>query len=350
MISMIPLKREYLIRSITVIAIIIVCLLALIKIENLLLSFVLAFVINYLFSPFANAFERKGIPRRAGVTGLFVVTGFFIAFLLWKELPDMSTQIKSLKNEIPKYTAGVKLLFGSIENSVNKLSPDLLTIDISKNAEELLIKASSQFFSNLPNIISTSLSVMLLAPLLAFFMIIDGRNAVKKILKIVPNPLFETALNLQHQINIQIGGFVRARLLEAAIVGLVVWAGLILIGFPHAVFIAIFAGLTNLIPYLGPVIGALPAVLISIINGGSGIEILSVASVFAFAQIVDAVIIVPIVVAKIVNLHAVVVIVVIILGAQLGGILGMIVSIPVTSILNLTLVTLYKHLIDNNHN
>lgn len=349
MISLIPLKREYLIRSVAVTGIIILCTLAILNIENLLLSFVLAFVLNYLFSPFANAFERKGISRRAGVSGIFIITGFIIGVFLWKELPDVSAQIRSLKNEIPKYTAGVTLLFANFESGLNKIFPDLLNVDISKNAEALLINSSSQFFTNLPKIISTSLSVMLLAPLLAFFMLIDGQTAVKKLLTIVPNPLFETALNLQHQINIQIGGFVRARLLEAAIVGIVVWAGLVLIGFPYAIFIAVFAGLTNLIPYLGPVIGTVPAVLIAIINGGSGMEILSVAAVFGVAQVIDAVLIVPIVVAKIVNLHAVIVIVVIIFGAQIGGILGMIISIPVTSILKLTIITVYQHLIEYNH-
>ncbi len=349
MISIIPLKREYLIRLITVTGILFLCALALLKIENLLLSFVLAFVINYLFSPFAIAFERKGISRKTGVSGIFLITGLIIGFFLWRELPEFSAQIQSLKNELPKYTTGVTLLFENFENGCNKIFPDLLNVDLSKKAETLLITTSSHFFSNLPKILSTSLSVMLLAPLFAFFMLIDGQNTVKKLLAIVPNPLFETALNLQHQINIQIGGFVRARLLEAAIVGIVVWTGLFLIGFPHAAFLAVFAGLTNLIPYLGPVIGAIPAILIAIINGGSGIEILSVSAVFAFAQIIDAIIIVPIVVAKIVNLHAVVVIVVIILGAQLGGILGMIISIPVTSILKLTMITVYQHLIDYNN-
>lgn len=344
-----PLKKEYLIRSIAVVGIIGLCALAILKIENLLLSFVLAFVLNYLLSPFANALERKGVSRKTGVASLFIVAGLVIVFFLWKELPTLADQIRSLKTEVPKYTSGITLLFANLEIGLNRVFPDLLTIDISKNAETLLVTTSSRFFSSLPKIISTALSVMLLSPLLAFFMLIDGRTAVKKLLAIVPNPLFEIALNLQHQINIQIGGFVRARLLEAAIVGIVVWTGLVLIDFPHAVFIAVFAGLTNLIPYLGPVIGAVPAILISIINGGSGIDILSVASVFAFAQLIDAVVIVPVVVAKIVNLHAVIVIIVIIFGAQIGGILGMIISIPVTSILKLTLITIYRHLIEHNH-
>ena len=347
MISITSLRREYLIKAVAVCGILLICTLAVLRIENLLLSFVLAFVINYLFSPFTIAFERKGISRKTGVTVLFIITSIFIVVFFLKALPEIAGQIQSLKNEIPKYTQGITELFAKMEKNLDVIFPNFLNIDVSKKTGVIITSASEQFFNTLPGMISTSLSVMLLAPLLAFFMLIDGQKAVKRLLAIVPNPLFETALNLQHQINIQIGGFIRARLLEAAIVGIVVWAGLLLIDFPYAVIFAVFAGVTNLIPYLGPVIGTVPPVLVAVINGASGIEITTVASVFIIAQIIDAVLIVPVVVAKIVNLHAVIVIVVIIFGAQVGGVLGMIISIPVTSILKLTVITIYEHLIND---
>ncbi len=347
---MISLKREYLIKAIAVCSIITICTLAVLKIENLLLSFVLAFVINYLFSPFANAFERKGITRKTGVTALFVITGILICVFFVTVLPEIAVQIQSLKNEIPKYTLGLMEMFASLEKNLDVIFPNFLNIDVSKKTGVIMTTASEQFFNNLPGIISTSLSVMLLAPLLAFFMLIDGQKAVKRLLVIVPNPLFETALNLQYRINIQIGGFIRARLLEAGIVSVVVWVGLLLIDFPYAAIFAAFAGVTNLIPYLGPVIGTVPPVLVAVISGASGIEIVTLTSVFVIAQIIDAVVIVPVVVAKIVNLHAVVVIIAIIFGAQVGGVLGMIISIPVTSILKLIVITIYEHLIEHSYN
>ena len=68
------------------------------------------------------------------------------------------------------------------------------------------------------------------------------------------------ALNLTHNLNLHIGGFIRARLLEAMIVGLVVFLGLsTIVQFPYTAFLALFAGITNLIPYIGPIIGMIPA-------------------------------------------------------------------------------------------
>jgi putative permease len=160
--------------------------------------------------------------------------------------------------------------------------------------------------------------------------------------------LFELALNLKHQINEQLGGFIRARLFEAGIVGFVVWLGLAAVGFPYAILLAIFAGLTNLIPYIGPIIGAIPAILIGLVTGLSGWVLLAVAGVYAAAQLIDNFLVIPLVVARIVNLHPVAVVIVIIVGAQMAGILGMIISIPVACILKITAVALYEHLVEFN--
>jgi putative permease len=198
----------------------------------------------------------------------------------------------------------------------------------------------------LPGYIKTFVTVMLLGPFLAFFMIKDGRIAHRTVMGLVPNPLFETALNLQHQINFQIGQFIRARIIESLIVGLVTAAGLLIVGMPYAVLLGIFAGVTNFIPYLGPILGAVPAFLVAMISGFTPLMISMVALVYIVAQLIDAGVLIPLMVAKIVDLHPVTVIVVIIAGAQVMGVLGMIICIPVAATLKVTLNTIYRHLID----
>jgi putative permease len=201
-------------------------------------------------------------------------------------------------------------------------------------------------FEDLPDLISSSMAVLVLAPFFAFFMLLDGQAVTKQIMSLVPNIFFEFALNLQHQMNVQLGDFIRARLLEAGLVGTVVWLGLTIIGFPYAVLLGAFGGLTNLIPYIGPIIGAVPAILIAVVNEASGLEMLILVGVYVVAQLIDNFLIIPLMVAKIVNLHPVTVVIVIIIGAQLAGILGMIISIPVACILKLTAVEIYRHLVE----
>ena len=179
-------------------------------------------------------------------------------------------------------------------------------------------------------------------------MLRDGANIKKSILQLVPNSIFEISMNLIHEMNYQIGNFIRARLAEALIVGFVTWLGLAIIDFPYAVLLSLFAAGANLIPYIGPIAGAVPPVIILLVNsdivfGSIGVNLLAVSVVYLTAQLLDAFFIIPMVVAKIVNLHPVTVILVIILGAQLLGIVGMIISIPVASLIKLFLTTLYQH-------
>ncbi len=335
--------QERVIRSFAAITILGFSTLVLLKVENMLVSFVLAFVISYLLSPIVNYCERKGLSRSLGAGFVYILMGGIISLAGYFIVPELGEHINELKKEIPKYIDGTAILISDFENLLNSAMKGFYTIDISKEIKDILVSYSGHIFNEIPSYISSSLTVAILAPFFSFFMLVDGQIFIRKFLSLAPNDFFELTLNLQHQINTQIGGFVRARLMEAVIVGVVVWIGLLMIDFRYAAILATFAGITNLIPYLGPVIGTVPAVLISLVNGGSPVDVLIVISIYAFGQLVDSIFIIPIVVAKIVNLHAVIVVVVIIIGAQVGGILGMIISIPIASIIKLTSIALYEH-------
>jgi putative permease len=107
-----------------------------------------------------------------------------------------------------------------------------------------------------------------------------------------------------------------------------------------------FALITNLIPYIGPIIGAVPAVVIALINHESGVNLMLLTGVYFIAQLIDVIFIIPLVVAKIVDLHPVTVVIVIIIGSQVMGILGMMISIPVASVIKLVSNAVYHHIVD----
>src|SRR5690606_35245978 len=121
---------------------------------------------------------------------------------------------------------GTTSLIQDIENTIEGMSGAMYSLNLGGRVENLLTDWTNSVFEDLPAIISQSLTVILLAPFLTFFLLKDGRKITKGLFSLVPNNLFELTLNLYHQINMQMGQFVRARILEALIVGLVVWAGL----------------------------------------------------------------------------------------------------------------------------
>jgi putative permease len=178
-------------------------------------------------------------------------------------------------------------------------------------------------------------------------MIKDGRVITRRIMALVPNSLFELVLSLYNQINEQLGQFVRARLLEAAIVGLITWLGLAFLQFPFAFLFGALAGVANLIPYIGPIIGAVPALALAAVNGMSAVSTLLVILVYVIAQLVDMALIIPLVVAKVVNLHPLTVVLSLLVGAQAMGLLGLLISIPLASVIKVTSSAVYQYIVEH---
>lgn len=340
------LRRQSFIRLGAFLSVLLVSGVVILKVDNMLVSFLLAFVISYQLGPLVNFLERKNIDRVFATTALFLIFGVVLGVIGYLTFPLLGERIQALQSDAPKYISGVTRLMQNLETKLKFLQSSGLDIDLGGKIQERLLPATEKFFGALPKYVTKFLTVMLLAPFFAFFMIKDGRNFSRTLLALVPNNLFELTYNIYHQINDQMGQFVRARLLEAVIVGFVTWVGLLMIGFPFAEVLAVFAAVTNLIPYIGPVIGTIPAVILAMVNGATPLEMSLLLLVYFIAQLIDAAFIIPVVVAKIVDLHPVTVIVVIIIGAQLMGVVGMLISIPVASALKVTIGTIFRYLTD----
>ena len=340
------IKRERIIKFLIVLSFLAMGFAVLLAVPGMLSSFLIAFVITYMFKPIVNYFERKGISRTVAVAIPFLVTGIIVGVGSGIFIPKLTEQVSTLQSELPKYATSVSDLLKKNSFKINKVVSQFSEINLTEEAFAWIQKSSATLVASLPNYVSMALSTMILAPFFAFFMLKDGRVFSHKLLSFVPNNLFELALNLFFQMNQQMGGFIRARFLESMLVGGIVWIGLYIIDFPYSLFLAIVAGITNIIPYLGPIIGAAPAFVIALANKQSAFILIALAATYVLAQVLDMLLVIPLVVAKIVDLHPVTVVLVIIIGGQVMGILGMIISIPVASILKLTFIEFYNHIVD----
>jgi predicted PurR-regulated permease PerM len=187
----------------------------------------------------------------------------------------------------------------------------------------------------------SALGHMIIIPFIVFFFLKESRELKKLIVQAMPNRWFEMALSLIHKISLQLGRFIRGQLLDSAIVGLMITIALLILDLRYAIFIGILAGLANMIPYLGPIVGGIPAVLVSVMDNGDFSGVPSIILAFALIKIIDDVIVQPLVVSKSVELHPVLVILAIVAGGNLGGVFGMIIAVPLTSIVKVTISILY---------
>jgi putative permease len=323
-----------------------VIFLILVKVPNMLVSFLLGFVFYFLLAPSVELMERRGIRRLWATVIPFAILTFTFAFVIYLFSSDLIDQAGSLQSNSQRYIDTTSNLLQHMTAQVGGFVNSVFRVDIQSKMIPKIDAWTASFLQEIPDLVSRSFTVLLLTPFFAFFMLYNGREFVRELMALVPNNFFELALNLNYQIGSQMGGFIRARLTESVICGVLLWLGLTIIGFPYAVVLALFAALLNIIPYLGPIIGAAPAFIICFANGGSTTELIALLMVYGIVQIIDAAVLVPFLVAKIVNLHPVTVVIAILVGSQLMGILGMIICIPVASALKVTCVALYRHFTD----
>lgn len=343
------IRRERRWRLISFVAILVFSISLVLFIKGLLASTVLAFVIAYLFAPIVDFLERKGVRRTWSTFIPFAFGGILAGVGLTLVLPLIIEQLQGLVERLPQYQQDLASRITAFEQKYSAYF-HMGQLNLSNEISQWMVEKTADVSVALPSIVSQSFTILLLAPFFAFFMLQDGNTIARSLLSYVPNQLFEVTLNLRHQINDQLGGFIRARFLEAAIVGAVVWIGLQILSFPFATVLSIFAAAMNLIPYVGPIIGAVPAVLIALVSveatsgGTQGVTLFLVSAIYLLAQLIDVVFVIPLVVAKIVDMHPVTVVVMIIAGAEIGGILGMMISVPVASAAKLTFNAVYSHL------
>ena len=172
---------------------------------------------------------------------------------------------------------------------------------------------------------------------LTFFLLNGGQQMKKAVIQIVPNRFFEPALVLIEGLDRQLGDYLRSRLIQTIILSIVAAIGYWILGLRFAILIGIIAGLANLIPYIGPFIGAIPAIAVVFLESrfGLGWSLLAVIVLTLVIQIVDNAIITPLIIGKSVELGPVITIVVVLLGEQLLGLIGLLMAVPIAAMCKL---------------
>lgn len=310
--------------------------------KDLLLPVVISIFLSYLLEPAVDAMENHGMNRTMAVTLLFVGIIGIIALAVVLLSDRLMTELQHL-------VSGVNLqdpqkLIDQFRVNLESSFPSLAKTKIFERLAEQASTYGGTFLNTSMESIThlfSALGTMIIIPFIIFFFLKDSRQLKKLIVQMMPNRSFEMSLSLIHKISLQLGRYIRGQLMDSAIVGLMIIIALLILDLRYAIFIGILAGLANMIPYLGPIVGGIPAALVSIMDNGNFSGVPSIVLAFALIKIIDDVIVQPLVVSKSVELHPVLVILAIVAGGHLGGIFGMIIAVPLTSIVKVTIGILH---------
>ncbi|MBT4103704.1 MAG: AI-2E family transporter, partial [Nitrospina sp.] len=203
-----------------------------------------------------------------------------------------------------------------------------------------VLQFSSKFIwgsiSNLFNIV-LMVANMVIIPVAMFYLLRDFDSINKKLLGLVPTRFQEKTKDIIQEIDQILSRFVRGQLMVAGLMGVMYSAGLFLCDTPMSLSLGMMAGLVNLVPYLGLILGLVPAAIMTYIHTQDWLPVLGVAGVFAFVQAIEGMVITPRVVGDNIGLHPVAVIFAVLLGGELFGITGMILGVPGVAVLNVLL-------------
>jgi putative permease len=182
---------------------------------------------------------------------------------------------------------------------------------------------------------------LFLIPILTFCLLSQGRSIRRSFFQLVPNRFFESVYIVTHGVFSAMSDYLRAKIIEAFLVGSMTTTGLVFAHSPYALVLGFWAGITNIIPYIGPILGAAPGVLIALMDPSNPSLIWTTITVYTVANLIDAIVIFPGIVAKLVNLNPLVLIASVVIGQYYYGILGMLISIPIAAAIKVVLYEFY---------
>ncbi|HOX53083.1 MAG TPA: AI-2E family transporter [Fibrobacteria bacterium] len=187
------------------------------------------------------------------------------------------------------------------------------------------------------------LETVVLSLVVAFFLLARGAEVRKSFLAMIPNRYFEMSLRLLHRVQLQTAAYLRGQAMDSLANGILITAALSALQVPYAIFLGAFAGLANAIPLLGPIAGGIPAITLALV-GATSTPWWLIAIVLLAIHMLDNFLIYPATVGGSLHLPPWVVILGVALGSQLGGILGMLLAVPLIGLARGFILELHDNL------
>lgn len=305
----------------------------------------LAYIFSLALTPLVNMLLRVGLSRSKAIIVIFLILAILVGLPLMKIIPVISEESQKLQYSIPKIEQYLISQYNFLRSLIKlKTGHEIGEAFIYQRIDDAKVWVGL-FLVKIPNYMANLMEWIFLVPFFTFFIIRDADTFKKLMLSFTPNAIFERFYFVSHVFNRQLGNYFFAKFVEAFIVGGIITLGLVLLDIPYAIILGLVAGLTNVVPYLGPFLGVLPAFVLGMVEFGmSSPTFGAVLLLYFIANIVDIFFVFPFLVSKIVNLHPMIVAISVIVGSHYLGVTGMVISIPFVAALKLIITEIYNEI------
>lgn len=310
---------------------------------NIIVLIAISILLAFILKPLVEYLELMKIPRvYAALISVIFAVGL-ITFLIYYFVPIISTQFDNIL--ILFRDLRIQDLIAKFERKLSNTFPFIRRGDISKHFSKIVQTGVENILTDISNFIPKIFSIaafILIVPFITFFILKDSRNLKLSIINLLPNRYFEMAYEVLQKVTIELGKFVRGWIFDAMFVGACSMIGLYIIGINNFAMLGLLAGVGHLIPYLGPFFGIIPSILVSYYQMGNFSLALPIVILFAIIYTIDNGFVQPMIYSKSLKIHPVVIILLILIGSELFGILGLLLAVPISNIIRVLAAEIYR--------
>ncbi|CAH1855851.1 AI-2E family transporter [Convivina praedatoris] len=313
----------------------------------------LAGFLYYMLSPLLQMLMKVRISKESTISRTWAAAIVFlgllavIALILATILPRINAQIVSLIRMFPTFAKHQEqlLIEATRHGWLKDIDWNLIISKLQSSYTDYLANFYQYVTNNAGNYISfaTSLFVTLLtAPVILFYMLKDGDKFLPSIRNLLPgfsNSQWYKTETLLKKLNYTLSRYISGQIIECLFTAVFTTAGYFLIGQKYALVLGVFGGFCALIPYVGPYIGIIPALMISVTTSIS--QVIMTIIVVMVVNLVDGNLIYPNVIGKVLNIHPLTIIIILLVAGNLAGVLGMMLSVPLYAIIKEVVHFLY---------
>ncbi len=324
-----------------------------------LVPFVLGLILAYLLLPLVHWLERHlptrfrdwGIARPLSITLTYLLFILIIAGIIAFIVPVIGPQVGTFAEQVPRYYDQLGDLVQEGRDWYDTNIPESWKATVEENLSEIAQGILSQAKDSLFGVVRTVFSSigfligLVIVPFWLFYILQDESRVKSGIMEALHPELRPDVRSLATLIDEVLSAYIRGQLLLCLFVGALATVALLIIGVPFAPVLGLIAGILEVLPNIGPYLGAVPAILVALAT--NPVSAIWVAAAFFAIQLVENLVLVPRISGKSVKLHPALVMMVLVIGGQLAGFWGMLIAVPITAVLRDIFLYLYLRLLDD---
>jgi predicted PurR-regulated permease PerM len=310
---------------------------------NIIILITISILLAFILKPLVEYLEFLKVPRVYASLIAVISAIALISFLIYYFVPIIASQFENLL--VLFRDLRIQDLITKLEKKLSVTIPFIKRGDISKYFTRLIQSNIETLLNDISNFIPKIFSIAaftFVAPFITFFILKDSRNLKLGIINLLPNRYFEMAYEVFQKVTLELGKYVRGWIFDAMFVGTCAMIGLYLIGINNFVMLGLLAGIGHLIPYLGPFFGIIPSILVSFYQMGNFSLAFPILVTFALIYTIDNGFVQPMIYAKSLNIHPVVILLLILIGSELFGLLGLLLAVPAANVIRVLATEIYR--------